>query len=134
MFFINQFYGFYIDIAVNQYGNLVLFYAGAFCGILFLLEISLSLSSKLLIWIGQNTISFLCLNTIMIRISSSLFYCFVATIGIENNNNSIFSAIVITVITTLLLTGVAYVIRKYFPIFCGVLPNYLKIKKSRDCL
>ena len=72
VYIINKSMSYDIDMADNMFGDPLLFYAGAFSGIVFLYSVSVLIHSKQLVFIGQNTITFLCMNSSAIKVSKKM--------------------------------------------------------------
>ena len=60
----------YIDMVNNNYGYPLLFYVGTLSGITSLYCIASFVQNGIILFIGQNTIVFLCMNSICIKISN----------------------------------------------------------------
>lgn len=114
---IDVYYGIYVDMIKNLYGNIFVFYVGMFSGVTLIISVSRLLVSKLLIFIGKNTITFLCLNSICIRIS--WFIWLKVRLLVFSTNVGIIDYCMITLISVILLGFASMFINRYLPIFIG---------------
>lgn len=126
--YVNSRLGYRIDMILNEYGNPFLFYFGALFGIIFLINISQKCSIKLIPYIGKNTVTFLCLNSIAIKGSAFVINKFgITDLLIDIPGGMVIYAVIELVIVIPCLCIASYIIEIYFPFVLG----QFKKKKQR---
>ena len=107
-----------VTMYLNDYGNMLFFFIGAFSGIIVICKIAKGLEgNKLIIWIGQNTIYFYVLHFAFIKglhfIGKSIF----PTLTFSNYSYPIYW--IYYMICILLLIPIVIVCRRWLPILFG---------------
>lgn len=107
-----------VDMWGNNYGNLILFFIGAYSGILFLIFFikRFILNNKLLEYIGKNSLVVLAYHRRGITIIKVVFIL-ILKISIPENN-TIFD-LIFSLIEILLCIPIIVILNKYFPFFIG---------------
>lgn len=107
-----------VDMWGNSYGNLILFFIGAYSGILFLIFFikKFILNNKFLEYIGKNSIIILAFHN-RIRTLTRVF--FVYFLGREIPNGNIIFDLVYSWWEILLCIPIIVILNKYFPFFIG---------------
>ena len=121
---INIRFSFVIDMVNNKYGNPIIFYIGALAGISLLYSVSSLAHPKILVYIGQNTITFLCLNTISIKATIKIL-SFIPKI---NRVRYIYITLVLSVSLSILCV-LSCLINKFLPVYTGKALH----PKKRNC-
>lgn len=106
---LNSYFGI-VDIALNKYGNPFLFYINSMLGILICINISLWIKNKKIIYIGRNSLFFMCLNSISIKFCTVIFLLFQSFININTTMLNLF--ILLCSITFVYIISVT--LNKYF--------------------
>ena len=119
VYFFNLKFGYSIDMVMNHYGNVVLFYCGAISGIVLLMNISNILNVKLLKYIGKNTICFLCLNTIAIKIVEKGLSLLMMISQISSFHKIFVYPWIVTILVIVILIPSSYLINKFIPFYVG---------------
>ena len=107
-----------VDMWGNSYGNLILFFIGAYSGILFLIFFikKFILNNKFLEYIGKNSLVILAYHRRGITIIKVVFI-FVLKMFVPENN-TIFD-LVFSLVEILLCIPIIIILNKYFPFFIG---------------
>lgn len=107
-----------IDMWSNNYGNLIMFFIGAYSGILFLIFFikRFILNNKFLEYIGKNSLVILAYHQRGITIIKVVFIL-ILKISIPENN-TIFD-LIFSLIEILLCIPIIVILNKYFPFFIG---------------
>lgn len=113
VFLYNIYMNIYVDMVNNQYGNPIFFYSGVIAGCALLYYIAHIFDFRILRYIGKNTITFLCMNTICIRLSNSVLNKVIpSSFLIVYNVTRYF-------MTVLLLCALSHIINQYLPFYLG---------------
>ncbi|EEV21074.1 acyltransferase family protein [Treponema vincentii] len=108
-----------IDMNSNFYGNIILFYLGAVSGILAMINFSkLFTNSKILIFIGRNTLVILALHGIIGSVIKGVMV-FVFHLKLNILNRNVMLNLVFTLITLLLSLPIILFINRYIPELTG---------------
>lgn len=99
-----------VDIALNQYANPFLFYANALLGIVLCINISMKIDSKTLKYVGQNSLFFMCLNSIAIKIISQSLFIISDFLIL----NSILSNLLVLLLSLIFVFCCSLLLHKYF--------------------
>lgn len=108
-----------IDMVMNRYGNPILFYCGALSGIVLLMNVSNLGNNIILKYVGKNTITFLCLNTIAIRFVEKGLSMVATTDQLLILQESLVFPWVVTVLAVVVLIPASFIINKYIPLYAG---------------
>lgn len=115
-----------VKVFINEYGNYILFYIGAFAGIVFVIVFSRILvyfcgHVRWLSYIGRNTLIILCLHMLMFTIIKGITY-YILGMSLEIYESPVV-IIVGSIFNIILLCPFIFLINKYFPILIGKFPN-----------
>lgn len=107
-----------VDMWRNSYGNLIMFFIGAYSGILFLIFFikKFILNNRFLEYIGKNSLVILAYHRRGITIIKVVFIL-ILKISIPENN-TIFN-LIFSLIEILLCIPIIVILNKYFPFFIG---------------
>lgn len=104
-----------IDMNYNFYGEYFNFYIAAFSGILATLIFAQTIPSfKLLIYLGQNSLTIFALHWI-----AKPFVIKLLSIGNLYQESSFFANVLLTILQIIVLIPVCYFLNKYFPFLLG---------------
>jgi fucose 4-O-acetylase-like acetyltransferase len=108
-----------IDMNANHYGNVLLFYCGAFCGILAIINFSQVIpNSNTLIFIGRNTLVILALHGIIISLIKGVMLL-VLKIDLSILNDNLLINIFLTLIIVCISFPLIVLINTYIPELVG---------------
>ncbi|MEM5777161.1 MAG: acyltransferase family protein [Candidatus Aenigmatarchaeota archaeon] len=108
-----------IDMNYNKFNNIFLFYIGAFLGIFFWTSVSMKFgSSKILKYIGNNSLTILCLHIPILLVIVKLFMILNIPYSVQENN--IAFMLIHTILTIVFIMPINYLLNRFMPFFIGV--------------
>lgn len=112
-----------VEVSIRAYGNFIFFYISAFAGIGFYVIISqiisknIKLLDKYFIFLGKNTLVLLGFHLIAFKFISAFFK--ITRINLSYINQSIIYGLVYTILATIILIPVIYLINNKIPWIIG---------------
>ncbi|MDP4143174.1 MAG: acyltransferase family protein [Bacillota bacterium] len=109
-----------VDMAVNKYGNIFYFYLSALSGIGMIFIVSNCIKSKLLSYIGKNSLILMCLHqTVVFTLLKGILVFIFKVPKSTINGNSLIWGIIITTISIVIFLPTCYIVNEYFYYFIG---------------
>lgn len=110
-----------VDMLYMNYGIFILFYISAISGILFFYCIYKNIKSKILVFIGKNSLMFMAFHLIILQYAIIFVNKLMQLIGY---NNIVLNNILYLVITLVVNSILIIIVKKYFP-------NFIRLRENK---